>query len=194
MIKRLRLFLTLIPLFIIGASPASAESRSLRISVPDQRLYLFQGDQVVSSYRVSTSQFGLGDARGSYTTPLGLLEVSAKIGQGAQPGTVFKGCRKTGEICKVNARGRDPIVTRILRLRGLEKHNSSASSRGIYIHGTPEERKIGRRASYGCVRMKSRDVIELFDAISVGTKVEITKERINPTRLAQRQSKVLSSG
>jgi len=194
MIKRLRLFLTLIPLFIIGASPASAESRSLRISVPDQRLYLFQGDQVVSSYRVSTSQFGLGDARGSYTTPLGLLEVSAKIGQGAQPGTVFKGCRKTGEVCKVNARGRDPIVTRILRLRGLEKHNSSASSRGIYIHGTPEERKIGRRASYGCVRMKSRDVIELFDAISVGTKVEITKERINPTRLAQRQSKVLSSG
>lgn len=189
MIKRLSLLLALIPLLFIGASPASAKDRSLRISVPDQRLYVFEGDQIVSSYRVSTSQFGLGDARGSYATPLGWLEVCGKIGQGAQPGTVFKGGRKTGEIIKVNARDRDPIVTRILRLRGLEKHNSSAASRGIYIHGTPEERKIGRRASYGCVRMKSKDVIELFDAISVGTKVEITTERISPARIAQRQGK-----
>jgi lipoprotein-anchoring transpeptidase ErfK/SrfK len=77
-----------------------------------------------------------------------------------------------------NAPGRDPIVTRILRLRGLDQQNSRALSRGIFIHGTPDERNIGRPASYGCIRMKSRDVVELFDHVRTGTRVEITTDRV----------------
>jgi hypothetical protein len=50
-------------------------------------------------------------------------------------------------------------VTRILWLRGLEAQNVNAFSRDIYIHGTPEERLIGTPASYGCIRMRSSDII-----------------------------------
>ena len=74
----------------------------------------------------------------------------------------------------MNAPGRDPIVTRILHLKGLEAQNRHTFGRTIYIHGTPEEAKIGMPASYGCIRMRSRDVIELFDTVGVGARVEVT--------------------
>ncbi len=168
-------------LTLITAAPfaGAAEVGSVVISVPEQRMYLFDCDgEKLTAYRVSTSQYGTGDSSGSYATPLGQLAVAAKIGDGAPVGTVFKGCNRTGEICKVNARGRDPIVTRIIHLRGLEKGNSGAFGRRIYIHGTPDERHIGLPVSYGCIRMRSRDVIDLFDAIGIGTRVEITDQRV----------------
>lgn len=162
------------------AAKASAEpSLQLRVSVPEQKLYVFNGDKKVTTFRVSTSAFGLGDGTGSYSTPLGKLAIASKVGGGSPIGTVFKGRCRTGEICEVNAKGRDPIVTRILHLRGLEKQNSHAFGRGIYIHGTPEERRIGRPASYGCIRMKSKDVVALYDMVGVGTQVEITDKRIS---------------
>jgi lipoprotein-anchoring transpeptidase ErfK/SrfK len=85
----------------------------------------------------------------------------------------------TGEILAPNAAGRDPIVTRILWLRGLEQANVRAYSRGIYIHGTPVEKLIGRPVSYGYIRMRSADVTRLFAAVRVGTKIEITNTGLN---------------
>lgn len=163
---------------IVSSSALATEDIQIKVSVPEQKLYVFDGTKKLSSYRVSTSAFGIGDGRGAYATPLGHLEVASKVGSGAPVGTVFKGRSRTGEICPVNAKGRDPIVTRILHLRGLEKQNSRAYGRGIYIHGTPDERNIGRPASYGCVRMKSRDIVRLFDLVPVGASVEITDKRI----------------
>ena len=87
--------------------------------------------------------------------------------------SVFKGRRLTGEILPPNVPGRDPIVTRILQLRGLQSCNTKAFDRGIYIHGTTEESNIGRPASFGCIRMRSRDVLRVFDETPVGAKVEI---------------------
>lgn len=143
------------------------------ISVPEQKLAIMQNGSSVAEFPVSTSKFGLGDQPRSFATPVGTLVVAGKVGAGARPGTVFKGCRPTGEVIRPNAPGRDPIVTRILRLRGLEANNARAYGRGIYIHGTPQEHRIGRPASYGCIRMRSRDVMRVFDAVPVGTKVEI---------------------
>jgi lipoprotein-anchoring transpeptidase ErfK/SrfK len=80
----------------------------------------------------------------------------------------------------VNAPGRDPIVTRILWLEGLEPRNRNAFSRYIYIHGTPEERNIGQPVSFGCVRMRSDDVIELFDSVGVNAQVFITPKPLPP--------------
>jgi L,D-transpeptidase catalytic domain len=168
-------------LALIAAAPlvGAADVGSVVVSIPEQRMYLFDSaGEKIAAYRVSTSQYGTGDSRGSYATPLGQLAVAAKVGGDAPVGTVFKGLHRTGEICKVNARGRDPIVTRIIHLRGLEKGNASAYGRRIYIHGTPDERHIGRPVSYGCIRMKSRDVIAVYDAIGLGTRVEITDERV----------------
>ena len=152
---------------------------SVVVSIPDQKLVVLHDGYRVAQFPVSTSKFGIGDSPRSYATPLGTLEVAAKVGENARVGTVFKSRRPTGEILAPNAKGRDPIVTRILWLRGLESANANAYGRGIYIHGTPVERQIGRPASFGCIRMKSKDVVRVFEAVPVGTKIEITKERLN---------------
>lgn len=143
------------------------------ISVKDQKLAVLQRETLIAIYPVSTSKYGIGDSLRSYRTPRGELEVAQKIGDGLPVGTVFKDRRRTGEIVSVNAPGRDPIVTRIIWLRGLELQNANAFRRDIYIHGTPEERNIGLPASYGCVRMRSEDVIKLYDMVGTGARVSI---------------------
>jgi hypothetical protein len=148
------------------------------VSVADQRLVLLRDGDVVSKYRISTSKFGVGDSYGSYRTPLGKLRVCEKIGDSLDPGTVIKNRSATGEILKVNAPGRDPIVTRIIWLEGIEEQNRNARTRGIYIHGTPEERTLGIPKSWGCIRMRSVDVMDLYDQISTGTPVEIIAEHL----------------
>src|SRR5947207_6742681 len=146
---------------------------SIVVSVPDQTLAVIDGGVVVEKFPVSTSKFGLGDNPNSYATPLGSLAIASKIGANAPLGAVFKSRKMTGEILQPNAAGRDPIVTRILWLRGLERGNARAYSRDIYIHGTPVEQLIGRPASFGCIRMRSRDIARLFSAVSVGTKIAV---------------------
>ena len=146
---------------------------SIVVSVADQTLAVVEGGVVREKFAISTSKFGLGDNTNSYATPLGSLEIACKIGGNAALGTVFKSRQPTGEILAPNAPGRDPIVTRILWLRGLEAGNARAYSRGIYIHGTPVEKLIGRPVSYGCIRMRSRDVAHLFTTVRVGTRIEI---------------------
>ena len=143
------------------------------VSIPEQRLALLDNGALIATYPISTSKFAIGDAPGSRGTPLGELEIAKKIGDAARSGTVFKDRRPTGEILVPDAPGRDPIVTRILWLRGRETQNANAYSRYIYIHGTPEERNIGQRASYGCIRMRSRDVIQLYDIVGWGARVTI---------------------
>ena len=143
------------------------------ISVPEQRMALLDQGTLMATFPVSTSKFGLGDSRGSGYTPLGQLEVAEKIGAGAMSGTVFKDRRRTGEIVAIDSPGRDPIVTRILWLRGREAQNANAYARMIYIHGTPEERNIDLPVSYGCVRMRSNDVIQLYSIVGRGAQVTI---------------------
>src|SRR2546422_3240470 len=144
------------------------------ISVREQKLVLVQDGGQVATYPISTSKFGLGDRWGSMATPLGTLQVAQKIGDHAPTGAVFHNRRFTGEILQPNTPGRDPVITRIIWLRGLEAANAHAYNRGIYIHGTPEEKTIGRPASYGCIRMKSSDVSALYSQLSIGAIVQIT--------------------
>jgi L,D-transpeptidase catalytic domain len=167
-----------------SALSVDASSRVV-ISVRDQKLMLIRNGARVATYPVSTSKFGLGDAWGRMTTPLGFLQVVQKIGDNAPVGAVFHNRRWTGEILRPNAPGRDPIVTRIIWLRGLQAFNAHAFRRCIYIHGTAEERKIGRPASYGCIRMKSKDVASLYRQIPVGTVVQIVPGRLpSPAKAA----------
>jgi lipoprotein-anchoring transpeptidase ErfK/SrfK len=148
------------------------------ISVRDQKLMLLQNGAKVATYPVSTSKFGLGDAWGRMTTPLGYLAVAQMIGDHAPSGAVFHNRRFTGEVLPPNAPGRDPVITRIIWLRGLETQNAHAFSRCIYIHGTPEEKLIGHPASYGCIRMKSNDITALYNQLALGTLVQIVPDRL----------------
>ena len=167
----------LVAVAIIVASCAAPDTRHhVVISAREQKLALLDRGNLMAVYPISTSKFGLGDWPGSSFTPLGELEIAKKIGDNAPPGTVFKDRRRTGEIIAPDSPGRDPIVTRILWLRGREARNAHAYGRMIYIHGTPEERLIGIAASYGCIRMRSRDIINLYDIVDVGAAVTVVDE------------------
>src|SRR5438045_9732996 len=86
--------------------------------------------------------------------------------------------RLTVVFLHASAPGGDPITPRIIWLRCLETQNAHAFQRCIYIHGTPEEKKVGRPASYGCIRMKSQDVAELYAQVPVGAMVQIIPDRL----------------
>src|SRR5438876_7411916 len=158
---------------IISSCAAPDTQHHIVISTREQKLALVDRGNLVAIYPVSTSKFGLGDWPGSSCTPLGKLEIAEKIGDNAPPGAVFKDRRRTGEIVVPDSPGRDPIVTRIIWLRGREAQNANAFARDIYIHGTPEERNIGRPASYGCIRMRSVDIINLYSQVGPGAEVSI---------------------
>lgn len=148
------------------------------VSLRDQKMLLVRDGNPVKAYKISTSKFGVGDRPGSNCTPVGRLQVAKKIGGGTPIGSVFKARRPTGEVLKPNAPGRDPVVTRILWLTGTESRNQNAYRRTIYIHGTPEERNLGRPASYGCIRMGSRDVADLYNRIGTGADVFVIRGSI----------------
>ncbi|CAN5370851.1 hypothetical protein BH20VER3_BH20VER3_09990 [soil metagenome] len=179
MLIRFCLFtLLLLPVAGLRAGTETVIPPRLIISVRDQKLMVVEDGKRAAVYPISTSKFGLGDRWGSMATPLGWLQVAEKIGDHAPPGAVFHKRRFTGEILPPNAPGRDPIVTRIIWLRGLEHSNANAFNRCIYIHGTPEEKIIGKPASYGCVRMSSKDVAEVYGQIRIGALVRIIPDSL----------------
>lgn len=166
--------LLLLPLLLFSGCTKDVD-HCLIVSVADQKMTLLRRGVPVATYPISTSKYGLGDSPGSNRTPTGLMEIAQKVGDGASEGAVFKSRQPTGEVVGVDAPGRDPIVTRILWLKGTEPQNARAYERMIYIHGTPEERNLGKPVSYGCVRMRSRDVIELYQTVGWGARVYVSE-------------------
>ena len=144
------------------------------INVDEQELKVVKEGQEIAKFPISTSKFGLGDDFRSYKTPVGVFKVCAKAGENLPVGAVLKGGRFTGEVLEPDAPGRDPIVTRMIRLQGLESQNKHTLARGIFIHGTPEEKRIGKPVSWGCIRMRSKDVVALYKQVRVGTRVVIS--------------------
>jgi lipoprotein-anchoring transpeptidase ErfK/SrfK len=160
----------------IAPAPSPTPSVQIVVSVADQKLAVVVDGKVYRDYPISTSRYGEGDNWGSWRTPTGLLQIAGKIGASAPAGAVFSRRQVTGEVLPANAPGRDPIVSRIIWLRGLEDANRNAYKRCIYIHGTPQETFLGRKASFGCIRMRSADVIQVFNWVNVGTPVAIMQQ------------------
>ena len=160
----------------------SVDSRNkMIVSVRDQKMLLLRDGTPIKSYKISTSKFGVGDMPNSNRTPLGRMKVAKKIGGGQPAGAVFKSRRPTGEVIKPNAPGRDPIVSRILWLTGTESNNRNAFRRYIYIHGTPEMYRLGTPASYGCIRMGTRDVVDLYNRVGTGADVYVIRGSLGNT-------------
>jgi hypothetical protein len=168
--------------FLIALLLSAAAARAVNfgpeivISVHDQQLAILENGQATATFTISTSRFGVGDQPNSYKTPLGVLWVYDKIGDNLPEGAVIKDRSPTGEIVSPNAKGRDPIVTRIIWLKGLFGGTDHAFERCIYIHGTPEESTLGHPTSYGCIRMRSNDVLKVYSKVGIGTHVVISEE------------------
>ena len=154
----------------------------IRVSIAEQQLMLIDNAQIVSSYSVSTAKNGAGEQMGSECTPTGWHKIRAKIGDSQPLNAVFIGRRPTGEIysdeLKASYPQRDWILTRILWLGGLEPGKNryghvDSTWRYIYIHGCPDELMTGTPDSHGCIRMKNKDVAELFSKVDAGLKIFI---------------------
>lgn len=157
----------------------------IEISLADQSLKLLDDTgRVLHRYSVSTSRNGSGEKKDSFCTPRGRHIIRAKIGAGVAENTVFVGRRPSGEIYTpaLGERhpGRDWMLTRILWLSGCEPgfnrlREVDTMRRYIYIHGSPDSAPMGRPGSIGCIRMRNRDIIELFDQVAAGTRVDIVE-------------------
>jgi L,D-transpeptidase YbiS len=158
--------------------------RQLRIELSHQRLICLEDGRTLALYPVSTSRAGPGEKRDSGCTPRGRHRIRLKIGEGAPENTVFVARRPTGELYSDSLGESEPerdwILSRILWLTGMEPGFNRGGEvdtlrRFIYIHGTPEEALIGMPVSHGCIRMRNRDLIKLFDWTVNGMPVEIVE-------------------
>lgn len=146
----------------------------LQISVEHQSLVLRdKNDRPIFEAPISTSKFGLGPEEGSYKTPLGRFRVCEKYGSQAAPYTVFKGRKPVDLWSPDTPSDEDLVLTRIIRLEGLEEDNANTYQRYIYLHGTNQETFIGSQSSHGCIRLRNKDICELFPLIQVGDLVSI---------------------
>tara|TARA_B110000259_G_C13914455_1_gene362247 strand:+ start:254 stop:844 length:591 start_codon:yes stop_codon:yes gene_type:complete len=152
------------------------------VSIDAQKLYLIKKNIIIKSYSISSSEYGIGNKNGSNKTPLGLHTIARKIGEktpinGRMIARVFTGA--TSIIYLDGSRSKtDDITSRILWLQGEEDginkgENIDSFKRYIYIHGTSEEGLIGQPASHGCIRLKNKDVIDLYKDVAIGTLVLI---------------------
>tara|TARA_B100000809_G_C14952701_1_gene464472 strand:+ start:148 stop:738 length:591 start_codon:yes stop_codon:yes gene_type:complete len=154
----------------------------LLVSLKEQKMYHLKQGKLLSEYKISSSAYGIGSKAGSNKTPLGLHKVKQKFGEktpinGRMIARVFYGQIVT--IYTDNTKSKtDDVCSRILWLDGMEEGLNKGDgidsySRYIYIHGTSEEGRLGKPASHGCIRMKNKDIIELYDKVKIGTLVLI---------------------
>lgn len=156
--------------------------RLICVSIPEQQLALLEEGVATAIYPVSTARNGSGERRGSGCTPRGLHRIRIKIGAGLPLNAVLVGRRPTGEIYSPELADdhpeRDWILSRILWLTGLEAGFNRGGEcdtlrRYIYIHGCPDHSPMGAPLSHGCIRMRNRDLLELFERVDVGDRVFI---------------------
>jgi lipoprotein-anchoring transpeptidase ErfK/SrfK len=125
-------------------------TRRIVISLQDRKLALIEGDEVVKIWDTAVG------AKSS-PSPSGTFTIANRV---IKPSYYHSG--------KVIPSGpSNPLGTRWLGL----------SIKGFGIHGTNAPKSIGKRASHGCIRMKNRDVEELFELVKAGDTVEIYDER-----------------
>ncbi len=147
-------------------------------SIETQTLLVCRNDDVVRRYDSSTSRFGEGVRENSFKTPPGIHRIREKIGSGAPAGRIFKERRDTGVDWDRRPTEDNLILTRILRLEGLEEGVNKGPGvdsyeRCIYIHGTNREDLVGVPLSHGCLCLRNSDVLGLFDVVVEGTLVYI---------------------
>jgi len=158
---------------------------ALYVSIAQQRMTAYAGEELIQTYSISTALAGAGEQKNSGCTPRGKHYVRAKIGADMPLGAVFSGRRWTGEICTPELQEQHPerdwILTRILWLSGCELGKNRLGevdtfARYIYIHGTPDTHLLGQPVSHGCIRMENQELAELFNQVSVGTLVHINEK------------------
>ena len=133
---------------------AAKPARRLVVSLPDRKLAVLEAGRVLKIFPTAVGASKSPSPAGSYTIVLRLTNPTwYGKGKVVPPG---KGC---------------PIGSRWLGL----------NVKGYGIHGTNNPASIGHDASHGCIRLRNRDIEELFDMVSIGDAVELVGERTAET-------------
>lgn len=123
----------------------------LVIRLRDRKVYVYERDQVKTSFPIAIGRSG-------WETPTGEYEILQMIKdpswQNPFNGTV------------IPAGPDNPLGTRWI---GFWTDGQNY----IGFHGTPNENSVGTAASHGCIRMYNRDVVQLFEMVEVGTVVRV---------------------
>jgi len=161
------------------------DSRQIKINLAEQSLSLLEGAEVICSYPISSALNGAGEEEGSGCTPRGMHRIRIKVGAGQPENAVFVGRRATGETYSPELAAaypeRDWVLCRILWLAGMESGRNRGGRvdslhRYIYIHGCPDSEPMGVPRSHGCIRMRNRDLMALFEQVDAGMVVDIREE------------------
>ena len=141
---------------VLAAAEAMAQDQSTRparrivVSLTDRKLAVLESDRIVKIFPTAVGA-------PASPSPVGTYKIITSI---PDPTWYYKG--------KIVGPGKDnPLGTRWLGL----------SVKGYGIHGTNVPSSIGKNASHGCVRMRNKDVEELFGMVAVGDQVELYAER-----------------
>jgi L,D-transpeptidase ErfK/SrfK len=132
-------------------SPDVEAKLHLVIKLSERRVYVYDRDEVRTSYPVAIG-------RGGWETPAGKFQVMEKITDPAWEHPF------TGEVVQ-------PGVDNPLGSRWIGFWTDGSNFIGF--HGTPNPESVGTPASHGCIRMFDKDVIALFEMVRVGTPVEV---------------------
>ena len=159
---------------LVGSCAAPDTRHQIVISTREQKLALLDRGNVMAIYPVSTSKFGLGDWPGSRFTPLGQLADCGEnwrqcaTGHGVQrPAAHRRSC--PGQLAWSRS---DRDADSLVAWTGSAKRQRI--SRGTFTSTAhPRNGRIGSAASYGCVRMRSSDIIQLYNIVGVGAAVTI---------------------
>jgi lipoprotein-anchoring transpeptidase ErfK/SrfK len=132
-----------------GEEPSQQTMQRIVISIPDRKLAFFDDGKLVKVYDVAVG-------KPKTPSPTGLHRVIVRV-----ENPTWYGPSKTVPAGKTN-----PVGTRWIGL----------SAKGYGIHGTNAPRSIGKAASHGCIRMRNRDVEELFSLVQIGAEVDLRTE------------------
>lgn len=134
--------------------------RTIVVRVDENKLYLYDGFEVIRTWSVATAMPG-------WTTPQGDWRLYRKA---VNPTWYNPALDSWGaNLPAVVPGGPDaPMGTRALYITapGL-----------IRIHGTPADDSIGTYASHGCIRMHNWEVEELYPMVDVGSRVIVVGTR-----------------
>ncbi|WP_370636437.1 L,D-transpeptidase [Cohnella sp. CFH 77786] len=129
----------------------------------EQFIVIDNSDNVLRYYENGklVKQFSVATGKKKTPTPEGLFTIREKI--------------KNRPYYKEKIKGGDPRNPLGDRWLGLKVKIGNQVSYAYGIHGTNNEKSIGKYVSKGCIRMHNKDVRWLYEKIKVGTPVWITK-------------------